>query len=304
MIIANNRVSAALVAALLLTTGARAAHAQGSLSAARDLYAAAAYDEALSALNALSTSGETISESGTVALYRALCLYALGRNTEGDRAVEALVAAHPFYQAPMDELSPRMRTTVKETRRRMLPVFLQQKYAEAKAAYEQKDYNTAVEGFTRVIDGLTDPDLAAAATQSPLADLGTLSVGFRDLATKALMPVAAPRAAVVLPAPVAAESAPRTYSGEDTNVAPPVAIRQNIPAYTRQVLQRKTGIVELLINEQGAVESAAMISNLDPAYDRAVVAAAKNWQYEPASIDGKKVKYHKRVQITLVPNAK
>ena len=303
MTIARNRVSAALVAVLLLTS-VRAAHAQASLSAARELYTAAAYDEALSALNALAAHGETITDSGTVALYRALCLYALGRNPEGDRAVEALVAAHPFYQAPMDELSPRMRTTVKETRRRMLPAFLQQKYSEAKAAYEQKDFNTAVEGFTKVIDGLADPDIATAATQSPLADLGTLASGFRDLATKAMMTVATPRATVVLPAPVAAASAPRTYSATDIDVAPPVAIRQNIPGYTRPVLQKRTGAVELLIDERGAVESAVMVSSLDPAYDRAVITATKNWQYEPAKADGKPVKYHKRVQITLVPGEK
>jgi TonB family protein len=303
MSIAKKSVVVALSAALLLTT-ARATHAQGSLSAARELYAAAAYDEALSALNALASRGETITESSTVALYRALCLYALGRNAEGDRAVEALVAQNPFYHAPMDELSPRMRTTVKETRRRMLPAFLQQKYSEAKVAYEQKDYAAAAEAFGRVIDGLTDPDIATAATQSPLSDLGTLATGFRDLAAKAMMPVPTPKAAVVLTAPVASASAPKTYSSVDTDVAPPVVIRQAIPPYTRPVVQRKTAVVELLVNEHGTVDSAVMASPLDPTYDRAVVAAAKNWTYEPAKADGKPVKYQKRVQITLVPTEK
>ena len=44
-----------------------------------------------------------------------------------------------------------------------------------------------------------------------------------------------------------------------------------------------------------------MLSPLDPVYDRAVVAAAKTWQYQPAKVDGEAVKYQKRVQITLVP---
>jgi TonB family protein len=303
MSIAKRLVVAALSAALLLTS-ARATQAQGSLSSARDLYAAAAYDEALTALNALAARGDAITESATVSLYRALCLYALGRNAEGDRAVESLVAQHPFYHAPMDELSPRMRTTVKETRRRMLPVFLQQKYAEAKVAYEQKEYATAAEGFGKVIEGLTDPDIATAANQSPLSDLGTLAAGFRDLATKAMMPVAAPKPSVVLAAPVASASAPKTYSPDDPRVVPPVMIRQSIPPFNRPVAQRKTAVVELLVNEHGAVESAAMMSPLDPSYDRAVIAAAKNWTYEPAKLDGKAVKYRKRVQITLVPQEK
>ena len=89
----------ALVTAVVLLTSARVAEAQDSLNAARDLYAAAAYDEALTALNALAARHEAITESGTVALYRALCLYALGRNADGDRAVEALVAQNPLYPA-------------------------------------------------------------------------------------------------------------------------------------------------------------------------------------------------------------
>jgi TonB family protein len=86
-------------------------------------------------------------------------------------------------------------------------------------------------------------------------------------------------------------------------VTPPVVVRQTIPTFTRPVSQRKTAVVELLVNEKGAVESASMLSPLDPYYDKAVVAAAKSWQYEPARADGKPVKYQKRVQITLVPTA-
>ena len=98
-----------------------------------------------------------------------------------------------------------------------------------------------------------------------------------------------------------APTTPKIYSADDSDVTPPVAIRQTIPTFTRPVVQRKTAVVELLVNERGGVDSAAMISPLDPAYDRAVVAAAKNWQYEPAKANGKPVKYQKRVQITLVP---
>src|SRR3954463_15104216 len=291
---------AALIAIVAtLTFSTRTVRSQGSLNAARDLYAAAAYDEALSAFNALAAGGETVTDSSTVALYRALCLYALGRNGEGDRAVEAMVASHPMYRPPFEDLSPRMRTTVTETRKRLLPGILQQEYADAKAAYERQDHATAVVGFKQVIAGLADPDLATLATRSPLSDLGTLASGFRDLAEKALVP-APPKTAVVLPGPVAAPAAPRIYSAADSDVPPPVVIRQVIPTYTRQVTQRKTAVVELMINERGAVESAAMISPVDPLFARGVVASPKPGQYEPAKVDGKPVKYQKRVQITLM----
>jgi TonB family protein len=302
MSVARNCVVAVLAATVTLGS-TRAAHAQGTLSAARDLYAAAAYDEALNALNALASRTDAVSDSSTVALYRALCLYALNRNAEGDHAVEAMVTDHPMFRPSLDELSPRMRTTVVETRKRMLPAILQRQYADAKAAYERHDYATASAGFKQVIAGLADPDLAAAASQPPLADLATLAAGFRDLADKASLPAPTPKNAVVLPAPAAAKSAPRVYSAADADVVAPVAIRQTIPTFTRPVTQRKTAVVELLVSEKGTVESAAMLSPLDPAYDRAVIAAAKTWQYEPAKVAGEPVKYQKRVQITLVPTA-
>jgi len=292
-----------LLAAAVMVIGASAAQAQGTLSAARELYSAAAYDEALSALNTLASSSDAISDSGTVALYKALCLYALGRNSEGDRAVEAMVTQYPLYRPALDELAPRMRTTVVDTRKRLLPGLLQQQYAQAKAAFERQDFAGASAGFKQVIDGVADPDIASVANQPQLADLATLAKGFRDLAEKALIPPPPPvaKAAVVLPAPVAAPSAPRVYSAADGDVTAPAMVRQNIPPFTRPVTQRKTAVVELLINERGGVDSASMVSPLDPVYDRAVIAAAKNWQYEPAKADGKPVKYQKRVQITLVP---
>jgi TonB family protein len=87
-------------------------------------------------------------------------------------------------------------------------------------------------------------------------------------------------------------------------VAPPVVIRQTIPAYNRPVVQRKTAVVEVLINEHGEVDSAVLLSPLDPNYDRAIMTAAKNWTYQPAKVDGKPVRYQKRVQISLVPEEK
>ena len=44
-----------------------------------------------------------------------------------------------------------------------------------------------------------------------------------------------------------------------------------------------------------------MASPPNPAYDRLVLGATKTWQYQPATLNGKPVKYRKRIQITLVP---
>ena len=68
MSVARRCAVAVLTATVTFTT--HVAYAQGTLNAARELYAAAAYDEALNALNALASGSETISDSGTVALFR------------------------------------------------------------------------------------------------------------------------------------------------------------------------------------------------------------------------------------------
>jgi len=61
------------------------------------------------------------------------------------------------------------------------------------------------------------------------------------------------------------------------------------------------GIIDIVINATGAVESVTIVEPTNPIYDRTVVAAAKNWAYRPARIDGTRVRFRKRIQITLSP---
>jgi hypothetical protein len=278
------------------------AEAQESLDTARQLYVAAEYDSALTMLNGLMISSTTREERRTVALYRTLCLLATNRRAEADRAIETMVSQDPLFRPNAEEIPPRMRTAIADTRKRLLPAILQQRYAESKAAYDLKDFTAASVGFKEMLDGLADPDIAVAAAQSPLADLKTLAVGFYELSVKQLPP-AVPPSMKVAEAPVAAPppSAPKLYSAEDRNVVPPIALRQQIPPYPGKVSAAKTGVLELVIDKTGAVESATMRVPVNAQYDRLATSAARNWQYQPATIDGSPVKFLKRIQVSLVP---
>jgi TonB family protein len=97
------------------------------------------------------------------------------------------------------------------------------------------------------------------------------------------------------------DRAPRVYSASDTNVVPPLAIRQVVPPFPGRVLVATAALIEIVIDESGAVESAVMETALNPAYDRLAVSAAKTWQYQAATLNGKAVKFRKRIQISLVP---
>ena len=292
--------------AVLLLSGPRL-HAQDSLEAARQLYASAEYTSALSMLNALSSVDSPREERRAIALYRTLCLLAVGRRAEADSAIESMVSADPLYRPDADEIPPRMRTAIADARKRMLPAILQEKYKESKAAFDRQDFGRAAVGFREMLDGLGDPDIAMAASQSPLADLKTLAVGFYELSSKALVPPPAAPAPVVTqtvlpPGPSATIQAPKLYTADDRNVVPPQAIRQQIPAFPGKVTVAKSGVLELVIDTSGNVESAMMRVSVNAQYDRMATTAARSWQYQPAMVDGAPVKFVKRIQVSLVPN--
>src|SRR5258707_9840690 len=186
-----------LVATLVAGTvfaAARAGAQDPDLSAARDLYASAAYDDALTMLNRLRSSEHPASQSRAIEQYRAFCLLALGRAADAEQAIEAVVAAEPSFQPGETDASPRIRSAFTTVRRRMLPSIIQQKYAQAKVAYDRKEFAAAADGFTQVLVALAGQDVAAEAKQPPLSDLRTLAGGFQELAAKAAPPPPPPPA--------------------------------------------------------------------------------------------------------------
>ena len=80
---------------------------EDTLAAARELYASAAYEDALAVLNKLPDTNRP-DETRVVEQYRALCLLALGRTGEAERAIEAVVNGDPSYR-PASDVSPRVR---------------------------------------------------------------------------------------------------------------------------------------------------------------------------------------------------
>jgi TonB family protein len=156
-----------------------------------------------------------------------------------------------------------------------------------------------------VLDAMADPDVVAAVSQPPLSDLRTLAVGFKDLATTAATPPplpTAPPVAVAVQATVPSPPPPpKVYSNADADIVPPVALRQELPPYPGQVPIARQGMIEVLIDETGAVESAMMRLSVSNSYDNLALAAAKTWRYRPATLNGAPVKYRKAVQVTIKP---
>jgi tetratricopeptide (TPR) repeat protein len=281
--------------------------AQDSLSAARDLYASAAYEDALAVLSRLNVAGLRPDDGRTADQYRALCLLALGKTAEASQAIEAVVAGQPLYRPSQGEVSPRVRAAFSDVRQRVLPGLVQQRYAQYKVAFDRKDYQTSSAGFNELLALYADPDLATAAGRPPLADLRVLIGGFYELSLQALAPppqapepAAQARGGFASAAPQAPEP-PRYYSSGEGNVVPPTPLRQQVPPYPGTVTRPMVGAIEVLIDENGMVVAANMRAPVSPNYDRQVVNAAQNWRYKPATINGAPVKFRKLIQVAITP---
>ena len=271
--------------------------ADTSLAAARDLYVSASYDDALAMLGTLSNGSRSIEERQSIDLYRTLCLFALGKTADADRVIEAMLLRDPLYRAGDEELSPRVETAFQSARRRILPSVIQQKYAEAKAAFDRQEWTTASTGFAEVLKSVADPDIAGSAGAPPLSDIKTLASGFRDLAVKSTPPPPAPK--VVEAKPAAVRPVKAVYTVEDREVVAPRAITQRVPKYPANVTRPLQGVVQFVVDENGAVQTPTMPVSIDMSYDGMVISAAKKWQYTPAMVDGKPVKYLKRLTISV-----
>jgi TonB family protein len=103
----------------------------------------------------------------------------------------------------------------------------------------------------------------------------------------------------------AAASAPRKAARATAPpaIVPPMVISQSVPPPRGITFGRQpaTLTLEVLIDEQGRVERAAVTEPLHPIYDALVLDAAEDWQYKPATRDGQPVKFLKTIEITVRP---
>ncbi len=293
-----------IVACLPGTFAIRAA--EDTLTAARDLYGAAAYQEALSMLDRLKIADQTPDAALEIDKYRAFCLFAMGNTRGAEDAMAAMITAHPRFRLNEGEASPRVITAFQEVRRRQLPILIERAYTHGRDAYENKRMDEAIEQFRLVLDLAADPDLPAA---QPLAkDMQTLASGFLNLAEATKAAAEAEAKAKAAAAAAAEEAAPppvprvtrQYYTPEDSEVVAPVPINQQIPAWPSGLrVVTTTGVVEVIINEKGAVDAATMRLKLNPVFDEMLLEAARSWRYQPAMRGSQPVKYLKRIEINV-----
>lgn len=299
--------------------------AQDPLSVAKDLYASAAYEDALSALarvkEGVKDGAPDLAQQ--VDQYRAFSLFALGRTAEAEAVVEAVIRRDPLVVPDARDASPRIAALFAQVRKRLLPDLIRESYRLARVTMDEGDITGAVPKLQQV-RGMLDEAKTVGASNEALADLGVLVTGFLDLArsmadrAEAEEAAAAAKAAARAPSPppaaeVASPAAEAivmvrkpqgVYSTLDKDVIGPVAIRQQLPTIPHSVARtmavgRTSGILEVTINEKGRVERAIMSEPVNPIFDSVVMSAASSWEYRPATRAGEAVKYIKRIGVSV-----
>lgn len=273
------RVVVAIACSFLLML-ALPAYAQDALTAARALYTAARYEDALAAFDAMKSAGGLTPETAlAVEQGRAYCLLALGRTADAQAAVEMVVNIDPFFVPSEDDTPPKILAAFREGRRLALPGALDRLYAQARAAYDSNDSANASGLFSRILALLDDPDLALEPGRR--ADLRQTANSFLDQA----------------------KSGGPLFDASWKDVTPPVPLQAevSIPEPLRPEGTARTIAVEVIVTAKGLVESATVrqpdVAEVAPL----VVRAALDWRYKPAIRELTAVRYRVVVPVVIPP---
>jgi hypothetical protein len=212
---------------------ATAAFQQDPLANARELYAAASYEDALAALAQIppSAPADVVRQSHQ---YRLFALFALGRTAEAEKAAEAIVRMNPHERLSGGDVSPRIEAMFATVRVRVLPAVIRDEYKVARSAIDAGDLQAAeprLQSVSRLIAELRASDNADAT----LTDLNLVVDGFLLLtrattrqqaaAPQAAVPATQPPAITTATAPAARADRPVATVGSNTTAAVPVANR-------------------------------------------------------------------------------
>ena len=167
-----------IVGVVLVAAGAGLG-AQDSLSAAKDLYASAAYEDALSTLSRL--DGTTAPDvARQVDEYRAFCLYALGRMREAESVAESIIRKEPLARLDAADASPRLELMFTDVRKRLLPSLIRERYRVARSALDLKSFAVAEPLLAEAKLMIVEAEKIGVKDEG-LADLSILVDGFLQL---------------------------------------------------------------------------------------------------------------------------
>jgi len=261
------------------------------LAAARSLYATAAYEDALDRLNRIRSTDAMRDQVDT---YKALCLLALGRTRDSEKMIEQIMERNPQYVPDESEVSPRLMVVYKSVRSRLVPGTARSMYAAARANFDDKKYEMAAAQLRELITLLGSDD-----SDPMMSDLRLLAEDFLRLAETGGAPPIDTRTPLLSISRVAVTRGP-VYSILDRNVVAPVEVSRPLPileAPKGTPLGLYQGLVEIVIDEAGRVESATIRRSISAPFDAELLASTEKWRFQPAMRNGQPVKYRRSYEV-------
>ena len=283
--IRRNLVAATFAAGMAVAVPAAA---QETLQHVKDLYASAAYEDALGVLSRLPGANQRLE----IERYRVFCLIALDRTAEAESAIKGILEDDPLYSP--DEAAPRVVQLFKRVKREATPELARALYTDGKSAMDRKEKDDAVRKFEQLLQLTDDPEVREGVL---ISELRLLAAGFLDL-TRAASPAEPPTSAASNGSAAAAVVRPAV-------VTPPVPVRQDLPRWLPYDAASRAaeykGAVKVSISADGKVDAAEIVTPTDRQYDRQLLNAARAWMYEPARRDGVPIPSEKVVSVHLLP---
>ena len=97
----------------------------------------------------------------------------------------------------------------------------------------------------------------------------------------------------------AAESSNKVYSRSDASVTPPRQVYAALPTQRpRGTRPEPLPVIDLVVAADGQVEHARLRTAPRDVHEFMLVSAAKAWRFDPATIDGRPVRFRLSVAIT------
>jgi TonB family protein len=249
-----------------------------AIDAIRGLYASASYEEALFRISAL----EERYDPNELDQYRALCLIGLGRVSEAEQALERIIHRSPLFKIDEGLASPSVLARYATVRHRVLPLAASRMYSRAKTSFDLKDFDATAAQLHELITVLRKESTSG---NQALAEIHQLAEGFLRLTEAQL-----------------AASTRTVFSSLDRDVTPPIEIERKLPAWdppNDHEWRWFRGVVQVLVDEHGAVQHAQLLEPIAEFYDARLLQAARQWRFAPATREGQPVKYRKLVEITI-----
>jgi hypothetical protein len=187
---------AILIIGVMLVAVEAGLAAQDPLGAAKDLYASAAYEDALSALSRIDSGSTAPDIARQVDQYRAFCLYALGRTPEAESVAESMIRKEPLARLDAADASPRLEMMFTDVRKRLLSSLIREQFRTARSALDRKSFSAAEPPLTAARLMIIEAEKLGVKDDG-LGDLSLLVDGFLQLIRSASEQRTSPQPAVV-----------------------------------------------------------------------------------------------------------